>query len=354
MTLFLYLLRSLVTSTAFAVGALGFIVFPALAVSAVQRLGGVSLYAVLRYIPMIGIELTPYLVSLGFLLGVVSTFGRLAADREWIAIQMAGVHPLRPLVPATLVAILLGLGTVWLQDVPSPHWKLEQDNFRSNMLVQNLRNLAPGRTEFDIGRFYLSARGRDGTAFIDAQIRAPGQNEGEDDYAVVADRVEIGFDDKFMYLTLAGVRSVRESTKAEIGLSGHRVELSRIFAPRNKDERRAKYRSNHAMRKELAAGTAGDFANEYRYEIHSRWAVGATYLLFVLIGMPTGLWLRAGTQLAAMGVASLYAFVYFIVSLRLGKELASAGAVSPEVAAWSTNVLALGIGIVMVWRTCRR
>jgi lipopolysaccharide export LptBFGC system permease protein LptF len=352
-TLHLYVLRALVLSTVFAVGALGFVVFPAVAVSAVHKLGGVSLGAVLRYIPMIGVELLPYLVSLGFLLGVVSTFGRLAADREWIAIQMAGVHPLRLLLPGVVVAVLLGAGTTWLIGTLSPRWKLEQDNFRANMIVQTLRNLAPGRTEFDIERFYLSGT-RDGAAFTDVQIRVPGA-EGEADRALVADRVEIEFDERFMYLDLIEVRSVDEHDAFKAAHVSIPIELSRIFEPRAKDERRPKYRTSHRLRHDLASGTTPpEFEDEYRFEVHRRWSVGVTYLLFLLIGVPTGLWLRSGTQLTALGAASVYAFTYYILSLRLGKSLAEGGVLAPEVAAWSTSALALVVGIVLLARIVRR
>jgi lipopolysaccharide export LptBFGC system permease protein LptF len=352
-TLHLYVLRALLVSTLFAVGALGFVVFPAVAVSAVHKLGGVSLGAVLRYIPMIGVELLPYLVSLGFLLGVVSTFGRLAADREWIAIQMAGVHPLTLLLPGAVVALVLGSGMTWLVGTLSPRWKLEQDNFRANMIVQTLRNLAPGRTEFDIERFYLSGT-RDGPAFTDVQIRVPGE-EGQPDRALVADRVEIAFDDTFMYLDLWEVRSVEQDAAFNAFHLSIPVELARIFEPRNKDERRPKYRTSHRLRKDLADGSAPpELADEYRFEIHRRLALGATCLLFLLIGLPTGLWLRSGTQLGALGVASIYAFTYYILSLRLGKSLAESGALEPRIAAWSTCVLGLVVGVVLLWRLARR
>lgn len=363
MTLFWYILRALATSTAFAVGALGFVVMPAVAVSAVHKLGGVSLGAVVRYVPMIGIELIPYLVSLGFLLAVVSTYGRLAADREWIAVQMAGVHPLRTLAPGALLALLLGAGTIWLMGTLSPQWKLEKDQFRADVLVQTLRNLAPGRTEFDIGRFYLSARGRDGRAFTDVQIVVPDLDiEGEvENIVLVAERVDISFDERFMWLTLTNTRTVDSSRHYKGG--SERVEggttsavpLDLIFERKARDATRAKYRTTEALMTALETEQLEpDRADLYVFEIHRRWAIGATYVLFLLIGMPTGLWLRAGTQLTAFGAAALYAFTYYILSLQLGKSLAEQGAVEPQLAAWATNGLGLVVGCFMLWRVLRR
>ena len=50
---------------------------------------------------MVGYELAPYLLPMAFLLGVVSTYGRLAAERELVAIRMAGIHPAAPGPPGT-------------------------------------------------------------------------------------------------------------------------------------------------------------------------------------------------------------------------------------------------------------
>jgi len=355
-TLFLYILRALATSTAFAVGALGFVVMPAVAVSAVHKLGGVSLGAVVRYVPMIGIELIPYLLSLGFLLAVVSTFGRLAADREWIAVQMAGVHPLRLLAPGAVLAFVLGAATIWLMGTLSPQWKLEKDQFRADVLVQTLRNLAPGRTEFDIGRFYLSARGRDGRAFTDVQIVVPqlAIEDRVENLVLVADRVDINFDDESMLLTLTSVRTVNQ-TESWNG-SGHvTVPLELIFERKERDATRAKYRTTAALMTALETEELPpDKAEYYVFEIHRRWSIGATYVLFLLIGMPTGLWLRSGTQLTAFGAASAYAFTYYILSLQLGKSLAKQGAIDPQLAAWSTNAIGLVVGVFMLWRVLRR
>jgi lipopolysaccharide export LptBFGC system permease protein LptF len=70
--------------------------------------------------------------------------------------------------------------------------------------------------------------------------------------------------------------------------------------------------------------------------------------------MPTGIFLRSGTQLSAFGVAVGYAFLYYLLTLRLGKELALAGVVPPGPAAWSTTAIFLVLGLVLlrraVWR----
>ncbi|QDU66899.1 LptF/LptG family permease [Engelhardtia mirabilis] len=354
MTLLLYILRQLTVSTAFAVGALAFVVFPGIAVSAVQRLGGVSLQAVLTYIPLVGVELAPYLVSLGFLLGIVSTFGRLAADREWVAISMSGIHPFRTLIPGAILAVILGFGTHALLADVSPVWKLEQGNFRGNALLEAFRNLAPGRSELDLGPFYLGAVSRDGDAFVDVQIHVP-RDDGKENLVLVAERAELSISEDELFVQLIQARTVKRDEMLSNAAPAVQIKLSDLITPRLKDPTRAKHQTSSAMRAALAEGELDPERElEYRFEIQRRMAVGATYLVFLLVGIPTGLWLRSGNQLVGMGAAAIYAFTYYILSLRLGSSLALAGTVPPALAAWTTNILGAAIGLVLTWKLVRR
>ena len=102
MKLQLYVLRQLLVSLAFSVGGILFVALPGLAVSTVHRLPGADAVILLRYVPLALQTLAPYVLPICFLLAVVATYGRLAADREWTAIQMAGVRPLGLLMPLPL------------------------------------------------------------------------------------------------------------------------------------------------------------------------------------------------------------------------------------------------------------
>ena len=51
------------------------------------------------------------------------------------------------------------------------------------------------------------------------------------------------------------------------------------------------------------------------------------------IGIPTGIVLRSNTGLGAFTGAIGYAFLYYVLAMRLGKVLSATGAISPFVAA---------------------
>ena len=79
-----------------------------------------------------------------------------------------------------------------------------------------------------------------------------------------------------------------------------------------------------------------------------------TYFVFLILGAPTGLWLRSGTQLSALTGAIGYAFLYYLLSMRLGKELANVGLLGPGLAAWTTNAIYLAIGLFLMRRMVKR
>jgi len=77
-------------------------------------------------------------------------------------------------------------------------------------------------------------------------------------------------------------------------------------------------------------------------------------LVFLGLGASTGLLLRRGTQLAALAVAVGYALGYYMLSMRLGKELVRLGALPPAVGAWATVSLGAVCGVVLLHRAMKR
>ena len=71
------------------------------------------------------IELLPYLLPIGLQFGlpptllfaVCSIYGRISADNEVIAIKSAGINPLKIVTPTLVLAFIISLLAVWLNDI---------------------------------------------------------------------------------------------------------------------------------------------------------------------------------------------------------------------------------------------
>ena len=88
--------------------------------------------------------------------------------------------------------------------------------------------------------------------------------------------------------------------------------------------------------------------------VHHRIAIACACLLFLLLGVPTGLILRRGTQLGALASAVGYALAYYVLSMRLGKALGESGALPPWVGAWATTGIGLVVGVVLARKAALR
>ena len=160
MILQLYILRQLAVTLAIFLGGITFVIFPAVAVSAITRLGGVNVTSLIAYLPLAAMDLLPYLLPMGFLLAITAAYGRLAADNEWTAMQMARRNPYKLLLPAFLLAGLFSIGTYHMMATIRPAWKYEQRVFARTALIDTFKDLNPGRTEIAFGDFYLNAARR--------------------------------------------------------------------------------------------------------------------------------------------------------------------------------------------------
>jgi len=347
----LYVLRQLLLSLAFSVGGLGVIVLPTIAIQAVNKLGAISVGTVVEYLPLVIAELVPYLGPLSFLLAVVATYGRLAADRELIAIQMAGIHPARLILPGLAVSLALAFGTDRLLGEYSPVLKFQQ---RTQV------------AEAEYSRFLAGMRGRNVLAFggnvLHGEVTPDGawrnsqleiEHEGKL-VKIIAAETRIDVEGDLLVVRMKDARFLTEDK------SGYQAQLTRfwrldeLFPPQVRDRTKARYLRSSELREALDQGPDPEQRSGMVYEIHRRHALAVTYVLFLLLGIPTGLTLRSSTQLGAFTGAIGYAFVYYVLALRLGKVLAEAGAVPSVVAAWATNGLFLLVGLVFLARVLFR
>lgn len=356
MKLHSYILRELLLGFGFAVGGMMILALPAIAVAAVSKLAGVDTQAILYFVPLLLAGLVPYIVPLGFLLAVVVTYGRLAADHEWTAALMSGRNPLSLLLPGLVVAIGASLSTLWLVAELLPDIRRKQSQYQIAALRSTVTNLGPGRTELRLGKFYIAAGFRDGADFIDALIYLPGRR-GEGAKTILADRVHFQVEERVMYVHLRNARIVRGEMDVRGGDPIVRLDLDQLQPDNERSFSAIRY---HRMTRLLGGLAKGEYDADparkriVRYEIQQRCATSSTCLLFLLLGVPTGLLLRKGTQLSALATAVGYALLYYLLSMRLSKQLALGNLLSPEAGAWAVSAVGAVFGMWLLWKALRR
>lgn len=349
-----YILRELLLSFLFAVGGMFVLALPAVAVAAVSKLPGVPTLDVLRFMPILLAGLAPYVLPLGFLLAVVVTYGRLAADNEWTAIRMAGWNPLRMFLPGIVLASGLGLFNHYLAADMLPAIRMLQTQYSKEAFRDALTQIAPGSTELSFGKFFLSAERREGDDFLDAFIYIPAR-KGKEPQRLLADRVHFQFEGSVMYVHLKRARIVVGTADFQNENPVFRLDLDQLVQEKKENYDRLRYRTSTEIHAELDRGVPDRKRRHLlRYEVQARWAIASTYLMFLFLGGPTGILLRRGTQLGALGVAVGYALIYYILSMRLGSELTRGGAIPPELGAWTVVALGLVVGLILMRRMLKQ
>lgn len=339
---------------AFAVGGMLVLCMPAIAVKAVHELSGVDIRAVLLLMPLLLANLMPYFLPLGYLLAVVVTYGRFAADNEWTATRMAGIHPWRLIVPALPMALILGAGTYWLVSEKLPDLRRQTGMYKWQALRETITHLSPGRTELHLGKFSLIAGFRENDDFLQAVIYIPAMG-GESARTLACERVRFEFQGTEMIIHVTNGRIVEGETDVQSQHLTLRLNLDELSTETDRNYQSQKYLTSRRIREVLADPAADPKRTDaMRFEVEQRTAVSTTYFMFLLLGIPTGLLLRRGTQLAALSVAVGYALLYYLLSLRLGKQLAMSQVVPPLVGAWVVNGLGVVSGFVLMWRAFRQ
>jgi len=90
--------------------------------------------------------------------------------------------------------------------------------------------------------------------------------------------------------------------------------------------------------------------NKYLVEIHKKYAMAVTCVVFVLVGVPLGIMTRKSS--GTIGVAIGMFFIYWAM-LIAGEELADRGMLDPIWAMWSPNILMAVVGLWISYQVSR-
>jgi len=376
-----YIFRQLLLAFVLSAAGMIFIAMPGIAVGAVHKFGGAGMMSVLRIMPLMVAVSVPYVIPVALLLALVSVHGRLVEQNEWTAIRMAGVSPYSMLLPSTLLALMAGTSVYLLHAEVLPWIQLRNKTIQLGELKQALKNLSRGRTEVQIGDFQLSSTYRDPDdhqSFYDCLIELPPRGD-EPPQSFLAEAVRFDFTDTHMTARLFNARGTQDGVNIDqISETTVSVPLEELTGKRSRADfsnprySRAPERLEASRRIDLERQTLPyaliglglrpteamytNWDRKQRRLLHSWhdcWSSAATCLMFVLVGVSTGLLLRRGTQLTALGAAVGYAMLYWIASLRLGKQLARDGVVEPWVGAWVPLIVFTLLGLWMTRRAFR-
>jgi lipopolysaccharide export system permease protein len=297
-------------------------------------------------------------VPLAYMLGLQLGLGRLAADRELLALSSGGTSPLRLYRIPCLVALAFALAVAALARWAEP-WGLQEVNRVLNGVIKrNLKSgLLPGVFNDALPRFMVYVADAEGSDWRGVLI----QDEVGDGAPLLAlaetGRIDEAGGDALL-LQLGRGELHRTESRGETVIRFQ--EGTFVVGVQERVARKNRFYGVEAAVPYAELGPRADQmdrmgwktdATRLRVEAGRRWAVPFASLCFALIGVPLAV--AAGGARGSAYLVTLGAFVAFYVTSRLGLALADRG-VPPFLAAFSPNLLIAAVGAFLTLRLKKR
>lgn len=348
------------------------------------------------------VQLLPYILPNALLFAVPGTilfavsmvYGRISASNEVVAIKALGIHPAVLLWPAVVLAFLLSLTTVWLNDV-AVSWGYRgiqrvvleavedivygtlrtQKSFSSRNLSIHVKQVdghklieptisfqgkddgrsitvtaAEAEMHTDLVANVLTIRCRDGVAHADNGVAVRFSDVVEQQISLEQLRRKEDLSRAPSHLAMRTLRSAKTSQLADI--RRHEQEMAAQAA---QQLLLGEFRDLRSPRwDDLTDRLRNDFYNLHRLETEMprRWANGFSCLCFVAIGVPMAIQLRNSDVLKSFFMCFLPILIVYYPLTIFGLDRAKDGSL-PPIFVWSGNVLLALWGIWLLRRVMR-
>ncbi len=296
-------------------------------------------------------------IPMSVLLALLVAFGRLSADREFVALQACGVSLYRLFRPVALVAVTSCLATAYVYMVLIPVGNQTFREITFNIVASSAENEVKPRVFFDgfpnvviyarelpptggwDGVFIADNRAGEGSSvYLARHGRAVVNREAKTVEMVLEDWTRHEADPSGEYRVFRGAHMVLNLNPAGMFPSGGVAKgLREMSVP----ELRARIDS---MRE------AGVSPHTEVFEFHKRFSIPAACLVFGLIGLALGATNRRDAKLASFVLGIGVIFAYYLL-LWFGQSLVKGQRIPSPIAAWLPNLVLGALGVVLFrWR----
>jgi lipopolysaccharide export system permease protein len=323
---------------------------------------GVSMLDVVGIVVAILPNVLGYVLPISFLLGAVVGVGRLAEDREVVALGAAGISPARLVRVPLLIGVPAAAFGLWLSLSVEPAGLALAREQLNEVVKRNVTNDVRAGTFYDqIPGYTLYAEkvrgGRWGNVLISDR-----SNPGAPVLALAKEgRLEpVGAGHEMRLVLDAGElhredADAGEYVTAEFGHADVVIGLGTALTDRNALARSAREMGVEALDARIRAERSkGNTAEALRFEgyLHRRLAQPLALLPFALLAVPLGAARRAGRGFAV--AATLLAVVAHYVLMRGGEVLAQREALPPALALQLGTIVLSLVALGMVALQARR
>ncbi len=297
-------------------------------------------------------------VPMGVLIGILSVYGRLSSDSEVIAVQSAGISPLRLIYPALYFSIIVTIGMTLFNNHILP-----RANYNLKLLLVKVSRKRP-TINIKEKRFNRIYKGytiwADRVDYKHSQISGVKifQRTGTNVPTIIVAKggkifVSNDGENLVLYLHLGEIHELTSADPSHYRITRFNEHILKIPLGKRHMPTSVMKGSREMSAKELLK-KARSIKNRrikwvYLVEANKKFSIPFAAVVFVFIGFPLGLIIRKGGL--GMGLSlSLAIFLVYYVFLVGGEQIANRGYLHPVIAMWLANVVIGGLGIYLTKR----
>ena len=314
----------------------------------------------LALLPTVLIFTLPAAVLCGTIIGL----GRMSSDSELIVMRAAGISTWRTLWPALAIGVIATLASGYLNLVEAPRAQRDIKSVAVRTALYKLDSPVEPRTfttDFPGYVIYVrdgdTAKGQWGRIFI----QSAQADHSTDLITARTGRIDSSSEKSELVLedamkTHVPAPDAKDQSYVVERLASLRVVFntgrSSLLARLQKQDPDPDEMGFNQLR-QFSSTSTGPQQREAAIIFHKRLAFALSPFVFSLFGAALALRLRRGGRGFGIMVSLLILLLYYVVTLG-GDHLARGGTISPAAGAWTSTILTLGFGIVLLIARDRR
>lgn len=318
--------------------------------------------------------LLSFTIPCAILVGVLISFGRLAADNEILAIRTSGIHLMSVFLPIIGFGALVSLGMLIMNYSLLPNLNYKSMDYLYQIEFQLFNTLRPGRFYDELGSsdtditFYYGARDEATGDMLNIHMKivstmnqwmadAPSREQKETLLLAKRGRIEADADTRQIrfFLNDGSFHPLARENPSQNNILFFK-EMVRVFNPSMDRMKGGVYQKktremtvpelieNIEVKKEIRIKDS----NKSRVALLQRFSNPLACLAFILIGMPLAIYIRPSGKSVGFAISFILLFLYYLM-MKWGSSLGEVGHPLTTLAIFSPNILLGTIGCIMIY-----
>jgi lipopolysaccharide export system permease protein len=317
---------------------------------------GVSFSHILMLLFFISPSFLIFTIPMAFLLGTLLSFGRLSGDSEIIAFKASGVSLYQLFLPISILSVGAYLLTTFLVFYGLP--------WGNQGFISTLYLIAQSKANIEIKERVFNDMFNGLVVYVD---KVPIQGKKMEGILIYDERdkekvhtifAKEGFlvnnletQEVILRLLNGDIHRFESQTKVyqkmKFNTYDLRLELGKTFATWGARLKEQEMSIDEIKEKIKKMKTFGLDTISLEVELHKRYAIPFTCIVFGLIGVPLGIQPRRSGRSYGF-ILSIFIILMYYISLTTSEILAMKKTLPPFLASWTPNLLFFGLGVYLL------